>query len=640
MESTEVTTDPEAQRRHRHRAPGPGTRAHASLLIGVLMALVLPVIITAGMYLLPFVRNPSLLPFGADTKKYVARAEIVSAEGIQGLDGDTSSIAQRPSVPIFTATMMGLTGSSALTYAWLTPAIVASLIALAVGALATDGLEEPRHRALFYAVGVGCSAFVAWTAYGYAANLLVDPVIVVLFLVALRAATTGHGRLAGAVLLAGSVLTHWVFAGLAAGILLGLAILLMLARLVHWPMRPRAGAGRDVAAIVVGGLVGGTAAMVLSPVFPGHLSSPEPGLRGGSLHLEQRLPAMRLRTTGPLAALGFGLGITDPRIGRRWCLMLLFLWGLLVPVSLVGWYVLDLPTPPYRFAGSALAVPILVVTAAAGIGTLVRTLLPRLGLVVSAGLLVAASVGLAATGADVWFQAQPSLDPAELAQVETLAAYLAAQPPDLQVVVPIRPQLRLSADRIRVGLPVELDARVTTVSVLVAPTKPNAGVTVPEGAAIVWLAAFQKREVPGITLGPGVVLVTGPAPAGPLIPIMPPRAPSPAAMAVLLLAVIGALAAAGSGWAQLVDLSRIGRAAVMPSFGVATLGAVGLGLSRSGVGFDRGGSAMILLVTIAAGWGVVALRRLHPSSPVPPPAEGPVGDPSPSEQAASAVPDA
>jgi hypothetical protein len=604
------------------------TRGKASLVLDVLIALVLPVFVTSAMYLFPFVRNPSLLPFGSDTKKYLARAEIVKTEGIQGLDEDHSSIAERPTVPVFVATITGLTRSTPLTYAWLTPAIFASLIALAAGALASEGLEESRRRSIFYGVAVGCSAFVAWTAYGYAANLLVDPVIVALFLVAILATTTGRGRFAGALLLAGAVLAHWVFASLAAGLLVGLAILLALARLLHGSMRPRKGAARDVALIVVGGLAGGAAAMGLAPSFPSRISVRAPGSHGGTFHLDQRLPGMRLPITGPLAGLGFVLGLIGPRRQRRWCLVLLALWALLVPIALVGWYVFDLSTTPYRFAAFALAIPLLVVTAAGSVGTFVRNRLPRLGVVVGGALLLAASAGLAATGASVWWKAQPHLNPDELSQLEILAAYLAPQSPDLQVIVPIPPQMRLSMDRIRVGLPVELASRVRTLPILLDPREPNGGIVVPDRTAVVWLDAFEKRAVPGEPLGPGVVLVNGPPPAGPIIPRTPPRAPPVATMVVLVLAAIGALAAAGSGWAQLLDISPIGRAALMPAFGVATLGPVGLVLSRAGVPFDTWGGAIIVLSTAATGWVAVVARRLRPpSSPPQSPTDEPPADP-------------
>jgi hypothetical protein len=585
------------------------------------------VVITSAMYLFPFVRDSSLLPFGSDTKKYLARAEIVKTEGIQGLVGDRSSIAERPTVPIFVATITGLTRSTPLTYAWLTPAIFASLIALAAGALAAEGLEEPRRRSLFYGVGVSCSAFVAWTAYGYAANLLVDPVIVALFLVAIRAMTTGRGRFVGAVLLAGAVLAHWVFASLAAGLLAGLAILLALARLLHGSMRPRKGAARDVALIVVGGLAGGAAALSLAPSFPSRISVRAPGSHGGTFHLDQRLPGMRLPITGPLAGLGFVLGLIGPRRQRRWCLLLLALWALLVPIALVGWYVFDLSTTPYRFAAFALAIPILVVTGAGSVGTFVRTRLPRLGVVVGGVLLLAASLGLAATGASVWWKSQPHLNADELSQLEVLAGYLAPQSPDLQVIVPIPPQMRLSMDRIRIGLPVELAPRVRTLPILLDPREPNGGIVVPDRTAVVWLDAFAKREVPGVPLGPGVVLVNGPPAVGPIVPGTPPRAPPVASMIALVLAAIGALAAAGSGWVQLMDLSRIGRASLMPVVGVATLGPVGLVLSRSGIPFDRWGAAIIVLSTAAVGWVHVALRRLRPPSSPPEehPAEAAVG---------------
>lgn len=90
--TAEVSVDQGARR----PARAWGTRVTPSLLIDILIALVLPVAITSAMYLLPFVRNPSLLPFGSDTKKYLARAEIVKAEGPRVW---TAIVRPSPSVP-------------------------------------------------------------------------------------------------------------------------------------------------------------------------------------------------------------------------------------------------------------------------------------------------------------------------------------------------------------------------------------------------------------------------------------------------------------------------------------------------------------------------------------------------------------
>lgn len=563
------------------------------------------------MYLLPFVRDPSLLPFGADTRKYIARASILRAEGIAGLESDTSSIAERPTGSVLMATITGLTGTTPFTYAWLTPAIFASIIALAAGALATDGLGEPRRRALAYAVGVGCSAFVAWTAYGYAANLLVDPLIVALFLVGVLAATTGRGRLAGTVLLMGAALTHWVFAALAAGLLAIFAILLALGKRLHGPLRPRDGAARDVAAILVGGLAGAVVAFGFAPSLPGKI--PEVSPETVIPRITHRLPDMRLPITGPVAALGFVLASLRTDAKRRWCLALLLLWASLVPLSLVGWYLFGLPTTPYRFAGFALAIPLMFVMAVACAGDLVRRRLGRIGAVVSVSALLAATLGLAATGAGVWWRAEPTLHPDKLAQLGTLASYLSAQPTDLEVLVPVPAGRLVPIDQLQVGLPPEMASRAHPVPVSTDPRYPDGGIDAPDGTAVVWLAAFAPRTpLSGTALGPGVVLVHGPPPVGPVTPGTSPRAPSPAAMILLMLAAIGALCAAGSGWSHLIDISWIGRASLMPSFGVATLGIAGLVLNRVGVPFDAWGSASILAVTTVAGWASVAVARRRP----------------------------
>lgn len=265
--------------------------------------------------------------------------------------------------------------------------------------------------------------------------------------------------------------------------------------------------------------------------------------------------------TGPLAALGFVLASLRTDTKRQWCLALLLLWASLVPLSLVGWYLFGLPTTPYRLAGFALAIPLMVVVAAACVGDLVRRRLRRIGAVVSASVLLVATLGLAATGAGVWWRAQPTLHPDKLAQLGTLASYLSAQPMDLQALVPVPAGRLVPIDQLQVGLPPEMTARVRTMPVPTDRRYPDAGIAAPEGTAVVWLAAFAPRAaLPGTELGPGVLLVHGPPPVRPVTPGTPPRAPSPAAMILLMLVAIGALCAAGSGWSHLIDISWIGRA--------------------------------------------------------------------------------
>jgi hypothetical protein len=111
------------------------------------------------------------------------------------------------------------------------------------------------------------------------------------------------------------------------------------------------------------------------------------------------------------------------------------------------------------------------------------------------------------------------------------------------------------------------------------------------------------------------VIVTGPPARTPIDVPATPRAPSATVMAGLAFAWLSMLVLAGSGWAGLMGVDPIGRIALAPAFGLALLGPVGLLTGRAGVPFDRPGSAGLVALTAALGWGVDLLVRRR-ASPV------------------------
>ena len=108
---------------------------------------------------------------------------------------------------------------------WLTPALFSAAVGLAAGSLASDGALERRVRSGAIAVAVGGSAFVAWTAVGYAANLALDVVVMAAAVMALEVARGRRGVWAGAVLVVGAVLLHWMFALLFVAVLGVMAVI-------------------------------------------------------------------------------------------------------------------------------------------------------------------------------------------------------------------------------------------------------------------------------------------------------------------------------------------------------------------------------------------------------------------------------
>ncbi len=91
-------------------APTEPRRTHArrEWLLDALFALALPTLLVAAIYLLPFVRDPSTLPFGLDTPGYMWRASAVHEDGVMALAEERRGLGMRPGDPMVVATLMGI----------------------------------------------------------------------------------------------------------------------------------------------------------------------------------------------------------------------------------------------------------------------------------------------------------------------------------------------------------------------------------------------------------------------------------------------------------------------------------------------------------------------------------------------------
>jgi hypothetical protein len=462
-------------------------------------------------------------------------------------------------------------------------------------------------------VGVGSSAFVAWTAYAYAANLTLDPMALGLVLVASLVAFGSARRLAGVLLLLGAALAHYLFAVVIVGLLLLFGVLLLAAeRRFRGPDRPPDGAARRVLTMLGAGVAAAVGGIALSPQLPTRV--PTISVEGPFTQLKtsSRLPQMALWATVPLAALGGWLRIRTGTSMTRWMTALLLVWASMAPISVLAWYVLEVPLPPYRWAAFALPVPLLVVAAALALGEPLRRSGVAIGKIAAGALAAVVAGALAAAGAAVWWNAGSEIDRAMFAELGTVANYARTIPAETPVVlVTRRNQPTETPDRILAALPADVIERFSVLPTAVDRTRDDLGIQAPEGAAILWISTLgQPEPLPGVGLGPGVVLVAGPPPGEPVVPGELPRAP-PAGRLVLLasFALIG-LGVAGSGWAGLAGVPAIGRIALAPTFGLALLGSLGTLGSRLGIPFTRLGSLGLVLVTAAAGWVVdLGLRR-------------------------------
>lgn len=601
-------------------------RGSSRLLRDVLLAVVAPAVLVAAIYLTPFMRDRGTLPFGFDTASYLWRTNLVHDVGIAALNPDTvgefKALGSRPAYPVVLSVLRSSTAESSLDLAWASPALIAVLIGLGAAAFATDGLREPRWRSGAVGIAVAASAFIAWTAVGYATALAFDAIAFAVVLIALRVSTGGRGVVAGALLLAGGALQHWMFAAVLAALLAGYAALLAVSRLLR--PDPEGGAPPDrgaerVAMMLALGLALAGLAFLLAPELPGSLPKVAYGGDGALRFIRDRMPSMALPITLPLAGAGalllagpFGAasGSAGERRLRRLGSLLLALWAALAVAGLVAWYGLHLSLPPYRWAAFALGIPALIVL---GLLVLERGLAHRFGVaggVAGAILSIAAVVGLAGAGAAVWWHREPLMNGTQFAQLATADAYVRSLPDGVPIVVLIERGRRAPLDIIRAGLPAARIPEIATASARILPDgsiqqDPAEAALVPSGAVVLVLNALSHSPTTptGTPLGPGVTLIAGPPPAAPIEPGVPPRAPSGPALFLLCVALVGVLTAAGSGWsAGLTDLGWLGSLTLAPTFGLAVLGLSGMAASRLGVPLSGGGGVGVVLATSAGGW--------------------------------------
>lgn len=576
------------------------------------------------------------MPFGVDTYGYIWRTNVVHDLGIASLTPETTNapkpLGDRPGYPIVLSLLRSVTGLSSLSLMWLTPALFASALGLAAASLASDGALERRRRSGAVALAVGGSAFVAWTAVGYAANLALDVVVMGAAVMALMVARGRRGMWAGAILLAGAVLLHWMFAALFIA-LLGAAAVVQLVRPRTETADPRRLAFKRLTMMLGLGVVLGAAGLLLAPQLPQRLPEVDPGRPRLTHRVELRLPALALPLSLPLALLGTTLLALDRRRGRRHAAVLLGVWSSIALVSLVAWFVFDLPLPPYRWAGFALAIPAATVLGAYAAGDRVERSDRHGVALLPASLAVVAAVALASAGAAVWWSRDPTLVAHEFAQLRTLTSYLEPLPVQTRVVILMEAyRKRAPFNRAWTTLPPDRFPHITMVAARVRPDAPDLGLPPAAqdrpGTVVVALDAFRRPAGIGTPLGPGVHLISGPAPRS-VESGVPPRAPAPIAMAFTVVILLSVLVFTGGGWAgALSDLPALGVASVAPAFGVAILGALGLVGSRVGIPLrGLGGMGLVGLIAISGWVAALLVRRRDRGTPSFEPARSDPGRP-------------
>jgi hypothetical protein len=610
-----------------------GTHPLAARIARAALALILPAAVVGGLYLRPFVEDPTTLPFGVDTPGYIFRARVVHDLGLNAL----TSFGERPGVPIVTSVLRDATGGSPLDLARASPTVFATAIALAAVAL---GLAAAGERSLVGAalgIGVGASAFVALTAVGNASNLMFDvfAVAAVAGWIAVSLGSPGAGAVV--LLVTAAAATHWLLAS-------GLIALLALDAAVHAVLRrsrdgtrstPHPSTKRPVR-ILAAAVLFAAVAVSIAPELPSR-ALPErfPNEAGGKI--ERRLPPMALPVTLPLAAAGAAAMLGAGGTKRRRTAAPLVLWAAAAPAGLVAWYVLDLHAPPYRTAAVALGIPALIVLGAGAVWSWSVTRRLRLGIALGI-VLVAVSAGwLADAGARVWSRGRSSVTTGQLSQASVLDAYVRPLPASTRIVIPVDVDRRRPLRGLQAGLEAGRYA-----SVMAFPTDLERGVDAlvreidrrsPGEAVVVYLGAYHRHRPPeGTELGPGVVLLAGPAPAA------LPRAASSGTTAWRLVLVAGGslavLLLTGIGWTYaLTRVDPVATIALAPAIGASTIVLAGLVWGRLGLPLGNGGGTGVAATVAAcgliaagftrrsrlAGHAVGAPRRREGGSPSAPP---------------------
>ena len=614
---------PAAVLRPRLRRPAASWR----VVLEVVLAVILPAGVIAAIYLVPFVLHPGLLPFGADTAGYIWRSGVVRTLGLNSLRPGVfatpvQTLGNRPVYPVVAGILQSMSGIGPATFAWVSPAIFATTAGLAAGSLAVDGCHEPRVRAPIYAVGIGGSAYLAWTAVGYAPNLAFDGIALAVAVVVIVHERGRASPLLGGAMLGAGFLTHWMFATTFASVVLAYGGIVALARARAGrssgshagrpgTSAPGASALRGVWLLLASSVViGAVGFLVAAPERPDALppvNEADPSA-AVAVKLVARDPGLLLVLAVPLAIVALFVGL---RGARRWPTILLGLWASLVLAGLVAWYGLHLPFPPYRWSAFALGLPILAIAAGPRVGEALAARAGSRARVVGVGAAVLVSAALVGGGIHVWWNKDPQMTPEDRVQLGVATRYLAPLPVDTPVIVVVSPAGRsLPIDRVLSGLPPERLPYVRVVAAHPDTSSPDLGlgIDVPPDAVVLMPRAFNAREVQvGTELGGGLRLLAGPAPPVAIDVPPAPRAPGPARLGWYVALALAVLGLAGWGWSRLIEVPPVGRLALSPVVGTAMLGLVGVALARAGLRPDGPGAVVDLALTVASGFAVAAI---------------------------------
>ena len=604
------------------------------------------------------------MPVGFDASWYVWRARFVGAEGLGALGTSV-----RPGHALLASILSGLTGVSQLRLAVILPLVLVSVFALAVGAFWAAGVggdREERVEQGTWIVSVG----VAGTLVGASrlvgenvANLLMLALMVTAVAAMARRLGGSRGWLGGVVLLVAAGLAHWIFLGVAMAVLgltavLGLPVSLRQRREGATWLSTEAGVVVS-SAVVASGAMGVLIAALLRAPFRTFEIKEDP--RRYLPKFMTDLSRLFLPGLLPLGLVGGGAlarwrDRRHPEPYGFW-LRVLMAWTAVSAIGMVyGALTLDLP--PHRFLTLLVALPGSVALAAA-VGLIAGTVRRHAGRVTGAIVAGVAVASVALPGALAWYRHGPGvwMDPAATQQAGTASAYLAHLPAGQPVVFLVDPHgsaglisVPLKERVIRAALEPEQQTRAhffagepsdllagrpslvqsDRLERALQPYWKDVRTVLHRNPPVIVLNAYAKRQfeqardrLGGTLVGPGVAVLRGPRLSQALAAVALPRpVPRTVVGALLGLAILAALFAAGAGWTRVLlgaEAPSVVVACSMPAVGCAVLMIGGLIAAKAGVRLGGVGGAITFAVIAAAGiaaagWEAVSRRDAFPRS--------------------------
>lgn len=598
--------------------PNPRRDAPLALLLAVLGVAALAVL-----YLNPYVLRDIAFPLGFDATFYITRANQVSVVGLEQIG------LVRSGTPLLLAVLMAVTGLDAFTLVAWVPALLTGVAGLAAAAMLRAAFDVSRWW-------IPVATVLTWTAFGkntmvsvHLDNLLNTALILGGLAAAVASIRWGRGAAAAFLLFVTGGLAHWPFYALAMAAFVPAVLLFARREAVAWLRGGRfpAVAGRLLLPAV------GSGAVVAASFVP-----TRPGTQGINLvaDLLRRRFLVRLAEPFRYLAVPFAVGgvVAGVRLppsplppARRFLLWLMGTW---TAVTVVGGLLqlAGLPTAGARLLNYLFPLAIL---AAAGLWGLVVWLRGREpGPARSAGLAAAGAVVAAAVvGSFVlsWIlrgDVAAWLGREAVTQVARADRYVTRVTPEATLVFVVgesranrwwsitrstlSPEAVLRAER-AIAFPDDYAALARGELDALSGIEPDAVVLALQMFNRPLFARLAESGSDRV-VAPGVAVLRGPLPAGPLGPPDVPRvstaAQDVAAGSALVLLV---LFVAGSGWA--VALTRpdtVVRVCLSPGLGVATIIVAALGWDLLSLPFDAPGGAGPAAVAAAGGWIAAAVR--------------------------------